>query len=254
MVTWNNTIFSGGSVAVTGKIRVPENVEKEQLNLPPPTVAKQTEHLELKTEDVYKDLRLRGYDYTGNFQGIINSDNRGSAGKLSWIDDWISFMDTMLQFSILGKDTRDLYLPTRLQQAIIDPVGHKQLVEKLAEKEGIPVYSYPKIGIIKAGGVELRGMKASLAPRRQQTQAPPKHERYTFVPYDNAHVLVEDPERSKLHALTVLLQIARENLMGIKIKAVEVTGERASEALMAPTVLDVLHSEPMLSVSLDFNQ
>jgi fatty acid synthase len=44
---------------------------------------------------------------------------------------------------------------------------------------------YRNINILKAGGVELRGMKASLAPRRQQTQASPKLEQYTFIPYDN---------------------------------------------------------------------
>ena len=93
-------------------------------------------------------------------------------------------------------------------------------------------------------------MKASLAPRRQQSQAPPKHERYVFVPYENGQVLVEDPTKSKLHALTVLLQIARENLGSLKIKVVEVAGERSSEALMAPTVLEILQSEPMLSVSI----
>jgi fatty acid synthase len=126
-------------VAVTGKIRHPENVEKEQLNLPIPTVPKEPEHLELHTEDVYKDLRLRGYDYSGYFQGILSADNRGTAGKLSWSEDWISFMDMMLQFSILGKDTRDLFLPTRLQQAVIDPVAHKQAIEKVNAKEGLPV-------------------------------------------------------------------------------------------------------------------
>jgi fatty acid synthase len=44
---------------------------------------------------------------------------------------------------------------------------------------------YRNINILKAGGVELRGMKASLAPRRQQAQASPKLEQYTFIPYDN---------------------------------------------------------------------
>lgn len=42
---------------------------------------------------------------------------------------------------------------------------------------------YRDIDVIKSGGVELRGMKASLAPRRQQSQAAPKLEKYTFVPY-----------------------------------------------------------------------
>jgi len=42
---------------------------------------------------------------------------------------------------------------------------------------------YRDIDVIKSGGVELRGLKASLAPRRQQAQAAPKLEKYTFVPY-----------------------------------------------------------------------
>lgn len=50
---------------------------------------------------------------------------------------------------------------------------------------GVPVHMYRNINILKAGGVELRGMKASLAPRRQQIQAPLKLEQYTFIPYDN---------------------------------------------------------------------
>lgn len=47
----------------------------------------------------------------------------------------------------------------------------------------VPVYMYRDIDVIKSGGVELRGMKASLAPRRQQSQAAPKLEKYKFVPY-----------------------------------------------------------------------
>lgn len=47
----------------------------------------------------------------------------------------------------------------------------------------VPVHMYRDIDVIKSGGVELRGMKASLAPRRQQSQAAPKLEKYTFVPY-----------------------------------------------------------------------
>jgi fatty acid synthase len=44
-------------------------------------------------------------------------------------------MDTMLQFSILGQNTRELYLPTRLQRAIINTKRHKQIIEALSEGE-----------------------------------------------------------------------------------------------------------------------
>jgi hypothetical protein len=60
----------------------------------------------------------------------------GVSGKLQWQGNWISFMDTMLQFSILGQNTRELYLPTRLQKAIINIKKHKQTVEALSEGEG----------------------------------------------------------------------------------------------------------------------
>lgn len=243
-------ICEGGSVAVTGKISVPENAQDQQLNLPVPVTKHEPELLELTTTDVYKDLRLRGYDYSGIFQGIKSSDNRGIAGKLAWFNEWIPYIDTMLQFNIVNKSSRDLYLPTRLQRVSIDPVAHKQLISELAEGEGLPVYNYPTINVVKSGGIELRGMKASVAPRRQQSQAAPKHERYVFVPYDNPHLLVEDPEKAKLHALTVLLQAVRENLGGLKIKAVEVAKERPAEVLLVPTILDILQSEPMLSVDL----
>jgi len=42
---------------------------------------------------------------------------------------------------------------------------------------------YRDIDVIKSGGIELRGMKASLAPRRQLSQSAPKLEKYTFIPY-----------------------------------------------------------------------
>ncbi|CAD6242162.1 GSCOCG00009427001-RA-CDS [Cotesia congregata] len=243
-------ICEGGSPAVTGKIRESENIQKDQLNLPVPTVKSESDLLNLTTGDVYKDLRLRGYDYNGIFQGIKSSDNRGTVGELAWVKNWISFMDCMLQFSILGKDTKDLYLPTRLQYAAINPVAHLEAAEALEEESGFPVYSYPDISIIKAGGVELRGMKASLAPRRQQTQSAPKHERYVFIPYENAQTLVEDPTKARTHALTVLLQTIVENLGVMKVKGVEAAGERSAEALLAPSVVDILLSEPALSVDM----
>lgn len=54
----------------------------------------------------------------------------------------------------------------------------------------VPVYMYRDIDVIKSGGIELRGMKASLAPRRQQSQASPKLEKYTFVPYNADKVIL----------------------------------------------------------------
>lgn len=57
----------------------------------------------------------------------------GTSGKLEWIGNWISFIDTMLQFSILGLKVKELYLPTRMQRVIIDPAKHLEFIESLEE-------------------------------------------------------------------------------------------------------------------------
>ena len=73
-------LLEGSSVAVSGKISVPESVEKEMLNIPhlkekPGKADSYT--IEMNTNDIYKMLRLRGYDYNGIFRGIIKADHKG---------------------------------------------------------------------------------------------------------------------------------------------------------------------------------
>lgn len=242
-------ICEGGSVAVSGKIFVPENVEKELLNLPKLQVKDEPDVLPLNAADVYKELRLRGYDYEGLFRGVVEADNRGVNGKLKWENNWISFIDTMLQFSILGQNTRELYLPTRLQKIVINPKFHVEQVSELPEGDHVPVTSYRNISVIKSGGVEIRGMKASLAPRRQQAQAPPKLEKYQFVPYESASPLSEDNDKARQQALTALLQLVLENSSGaLKLKAAEAVVDRPIESALGPQIVDILEREPMVAV------
>ena len=68
-------ICESGSVAVKGNIRPAENASKEVLDLLPPS--KPENSPSLTSGDVYKELGLRGYDYSGIFRGINTSDNHG---------------------------------------------------------------------------------------------------------------------------------------------------------------------------------
>ncbi|XP_052131364.1 fatty acid synthase-like [Frankliniella occidentalis] len=244
-------ICESGSVAVTGRIYVPEDgVDGMFANLGPIKKTPENGVLRLITPDIYKDLRLRGYDYMGIFQGIKESDNYGHEGKLRWVDNWVSFMDTMLQFSILGKPGRELYLPTRVQRVVVDPKRHKAAVDALtADDDSISVANYGDINVMQAGGVEIRGMKASLAPRRQGSQADPKLEKYVFVPYKNQQPLEADkPGSSRNAALISAMQTASENLGALKIKIVELLGDRPQEAILAPSLVKIIENEPMLHV------
>ncbi|CAB3260160.1 unnamed protein product [Arctia plantaginis] len=242
-------VCEGGAVVVTGFVRLADDPRAERLSdLEQPRPEPEPGLLPLNTDDIYKELRLRGYNYGGIFRGIRSSDPRGTAGELAWDDNWISFMDTMLQFGIIGVDTRELYLPTRLQRALIDPQAQLAAVAALGEGEHVPVRMFRDIDVISAGGIELRGVKTSLAPRRANAQAAPTLEKYVFMPYDNATVATEDTSRSKRDAMTVSLQLVLENTGALKLKVAEAAIDRSPEALLTPLALQILDSQPMVRV------
>ncbi|XP_006825595.1 fatty acid synthase-like [Saccoglossus kowalevskii] len=144
-----------------------------------------TELLELPGSDVYKELRLRGYDYGATFQGIVRAGNSGNHGWLTWNGNWISFTDTMLQMQMLRRPGRSLRLPTRIRSIRIDPVEHLKRVTceqggKTEVKFTVGTYTDRCI----AGGIEICGLHATVAPVRQLQQTPTHFGRYIFVPYD----------------------------------------------------------------------
>lgn len=240
-------LSEGGAVAVAGRVRLatPEDGSERLALQQPPPQPQDPALLPLDTEDIYKELRLRGYHYGGAFRGIKRSDALGVTGELAWDDNWISFMDTMLQFGIIGVDTRELYLPTRLQRALIDPVAQRRAL-LAAGGAALRVTRHKHEDVIASGGVELRGVKTSLAPRRAQPQPPPKLERYAFVPYDGALVSGDDAAHCKRAALTVCVQLALENCGALRMRVCEAALDRPAEALLLPAVLDLLDGEPQV--------
>ena len=61
----------------------------------------------------------------------------GDEGQLLWNDNWISFLDTMLQIQVLGLPGRGLRLPTRIKAVHIDPNVHLgSMIEVDDEKQG----------------------------------------------------------------------------------------------------------------------
>ena len=54
-------------------------------------------------------------------------------GLLVWKDNWVSFLDAMLQMQILSEAGRQLMLPTRIRSLRIDPVRHEEYVRNLKD-------------------------------------------------------------------------------------------------------------------------
>lgn len=51
-----------------------------------------TEYPLLTERDFYKELRLRGYHYSGSFRSVAAARGDGLYGKVKWDLNWISFM------------------------------------------------------------------------------------------------------------------------------------------------------------------
>lgn len=74
----NFEIVEGGAAIVTGRIYVPENINKEIVDLDAPEDEIDPSLVELSSKDFYKELRLRGYNYKGLFRSVTKANNEGN--------------------------------------------------------------------------------------------------------------------------------------------------------------------------------
>uniref|UniRef100_A0A673J2Q0 Fatty acid synthase n=1 Tax=Sinocyclocheilus rhinocerous TaxID=307959 RepID=A0A673J2Q0_9TELE len=173
-------VSENGNLAVSGEFPLNK----------PMAVDKEDSKLLLKAGDIYKELRLRGYDYGKTFQGILESNNAGDYGKLHWTGNWVTFLDTMLQMIVVGLPGRSLRLPTRIRSVYVDPKLHEERVNEYADgQKAVDIHVNHCLDNITAGGVQICGLHTTVAPRRQQQQTPPTLEEFVFVPYVDSDCL-----------------------------------------------------------------
>lgn len=119
---------------MTGFIRATQNPADERIN--PDLTPKLEMEEDMQTRDVYKELRLRGYQYSGLFRSIKSASIKGEKGHIAWANNWVAFMDNMLQMQILGSDTRGLFVPTGIQKLVIDTKVHLNQIRAMGEEKG----------------------------------------------------------------------------------------------------------------------
>nr|XP_045015104.1 fatty acid synthase-like isoform X2 [Jaculus jaculus]XP_045015105.1 fatty acid synthase-like isoform X2 [Jaculus jaculus] len=186
-------VSENGNLIVSGKVYQWEEPDAKVLTSEDPCSIDPAPVSHLTREDVYKELRLRGYSYGPHFQGILEASLEGECGKLLWKDNWVTFLDAMLQVSVLSSSQRTLRLPTRVTSIYIDPVAHLQKVYKLqGETQVVDVTTNLALGCTVAGGVRISQLHVTAVPRRQQEHLVPTLEKFSFTPYMETGCLSED--------------------------------------------------------------
>lgn len=186
-------ICESGEAVVTGRITCLENSTNEFLALEPLKFSAGEDILPLTTRDIYKELRLRGYNYQNEFKGIVECDITGQIAKIQWNSNWTAFMDNLLQLQIVAEDERGLYVPTSIERLVVDPKKHFDYVRNMCRSKSvyentldvvqtIECFYYKKLGVLKAGGIEIRGLQANPIQRRKPL-GEAVLERQVFVPY-----------------------------------------------------------------------
>lgn len=213
-------ICEGTEAVVTGYCKMGEDSKLVTISVPD-----NDQLINLPTRDFYKELRLRGYQYSGAFKSIVEGRSDGLKGKIRWDNNWVSFMDCMLQTFIVGKDSRNLFLPVGIQKMIIKPKLHLELAQSLnPEEPNFEVMSCSKLKILRCGGIEIRGIQASSVARRRPPGIPVL-ESHKFVPH------LPTPILNKVNTAKFCVQLALENNPTLKVKCVEIDANDDKEPL-----------------------
>ncbi|KAG5865371.1 Fatty acid synthase, partial [Gonioctena quinquepunctata] len=213
-------IIESDSAVMTGKIYVVEGNDSSQTETLSYSNQSKNSNLQMKTKDIYEELRLRGYNYKGGFRNIMECDISATEGRIRWENNWVTFLDNMLQMKILGYDSRLLYIPTYIDYLSLPAKDQTTWIQENYTARGIetifPVYNNQLTGEIRSGCAVIKGLIASSIARRKDFGVPVL-EKYTFVP--NMATL-------DLHeSVRVNTQILLENALFYKVKVVELIDE-----------------------------
>ncbi|GBN02031.1 Fatty acid synthase [Araneus ventricosus] len=168
--------------------------------------------LQLNQNDIYKEFKLRGYDYGPTFQSLAEADIEGNKCLLKWTGEWVVFLDAILQITVFHLPRRDLYLPTRIESMKIDPILHKTLMDSAPkEYNSVPAFHDKNTKRIISGGVELKNWKMSLSQRNQGKQIPLLEE-YCFIPYNENKILSKSDEETLCRYIHVCSSMAKKIL------------------------------------------
>jgi hypothetical protein len=128
-------ILENNNIASFGRIRVLEDDILHNQNLIHQIPAVNNDSLVLDSNDVYKDFRVRGYDYGPKFKGIQETRIRGLDNiysSIKWTGNWISFMDCVIQVMSSAVHFRNVFVPVIITSLRCNP---KVLFEAIEESK-----------------------------------------------------------------------------------------------------------------------
>ena len=132
--------MENGNPTCVGKIRSPDEYTLAVQNYVQDIPKEDGFEAEIDTDDIYKDLRIMGYDYGPKFRGLrkMRTNNfETMRGEVEWDGNWVPFMDSLLQTMAAAMPFRKMMVPVMIKQLRCDPrVLYESVVaNRVADKQ-----------------------------------------------------------------------------------------------------------------------
>ena len=69
----------------------------------------------------YKEIRIRGYEYGKRFQCVEKINSNGTMSIVQYNDNWVTFLDSILQIFVLSNNDAKLHLPVGFEWLKVSP-------------------------------------------------------------------------------------------------------------------------------------
>ncbi|XP_049875291.1 fatty acid synthase-like [Pectinophora gossypiella] len=225
--------------------------------IPLKDVEQNDEDVNLTSDDVYKHLHAKGLTYKGEFQSVIKTNFRRTQAQIKWNDNWITFLDALIQLNILSRDYDGVTKPKIIKKITISIDDFKKVTENNYE-DYYDAQLYSIYEVTRCAGVEFRNIIFEDKPI--QKQEPDVLESISFVPHsitgkvnietalqinlqiiaDNAHdevINVTEVVTKTNSVLSYVLERVADNIANINIKVNTVDIEKVNQAIEKSSVV-----------------
>ncbi|XP_053205836.1 fatty acid synthase-like [Panonychus citri] len=220
------------NVCITGKFRL---VDKPTIGFLPVDYKNIKENTEiiLQKNDIYKEFRTRGYDYSRSFQGIEEASSNGDWGMVKDTGHWISFSDACLQVSLLASKSRKLIVPVYIDYVYMFPpetfsaFSDETVTSGSDSTKRIGVYFNQETGIGSTNGFILKGLVGE-AIKRKVNIANHQIRNFHHIPFTSNHNLMAE-EINRQHEYSSQCMQLIETLERLKLKQSDIIVDHDDE-------------------------
>ncbi|KAJ8711407.1 hypothetical protein PYW07_008649 [Mythimna separata] len=198
-------------VATGNIIALKPDIKKDGLQL------KETQDMNLTAEDVYDLLRERDYYYSGEFRSIEAASSSLNEASLVWLDNWVTFIDGLLQLNMLRQPHDGVTLPTHIRRIVVDVDKHLKLQTVTDGKVLYKAELLEEHEFVRCGGLMMENIRYRNLPAINKKNM--ALQTLKFVP--NFQV-----DQHVSNSLQVFLQMVAENVNKDSISVVGITNDQ----------------------------